>query len=397
MIRQPPGIIWNSPIYTTGSIKFTSTVTSKIFLETGFSTELRALQHDLPEGSAEGTQRSGLGDHHQPHGRGPRHSSGAPAPASTACIPTAFSLMGAVSYVTGSHNIKVGVQDHWGTYRNTRLANGDLRAVFNNGVPQSVNILNTPVDYTDKLKADLGFFCAGPVDDQAPDLELRRALRDLRARRCQRAVGRRPLRRSPPVLGNQHADVEGHLAARVGVIYDVFGNQKTAVKASFGKFMQAGTVGFSQSQNPLLLTSQNVSWTDLNGDGNPQGELGCVYLSAAKSTSQATPPRRVSSRRTSASWPRWPTRRTSSACITSSPRPASSRNSSVASPSRLAAPPRAFQPAPPLQHRRVASDFTPFTAYSPIDGSAITYYNISSAKVAQIATNLVDQNARTAR
>mgnify|MGYP000929587989 CR=1 FL=1 len=40
-----------------------------------------------------------------------------------------------------------------------------------------------------------------------------------------------------------------------------------------------------------------------------------------------------------------------------------------------------------------ASDFTPFTAYSPIDGSAITYYNISSAKVAQIATNLVDQNA----
>ncbi|MEQ1731354.1 MAG: carboxypeptidase-like regulatory domain-containing protein, partial [Vicinamibacterales bacterium] len=31
------GIVWNSPIYTTGSIKFTSTVSSKIFLETGFS------------------------------------------------------------------------------------------------------------------------------------------------------------------------------------------------------------------------------------------------------------------------------------------------------------------------------------------------------------------------
>jgi len=39
------------------------------------------------------------------------------------------------------------------------------------------------------------------------------------------------------------------------------------------------------------------------------------------------------------------------------------------------------------------ADFTPFTLFSPIDGSPITYYNISSAKVAQIGTNLVDTNA----
>jgi hypothetical protein len=39
------------------------------------------------------------------------------------------------------------------------------------------------------------------------------------------------------------------------------------------------------------------------------------------------------------------------------------------------------------------TDFTPFTLYSPIDGTPITYNNISSAKVSQIATNLVDQNA----
>src|SRR3954453_10589398 len=32
------GIVWNSPIYTTGSVKFRSPATSKIFVETGFST-----------------------------------------------------------------------------------------------------------------------------------------------------------------------------------------------------------------------------------------------------------------------------------------------------------------------------------------------------------------------
>ena len=39
------------------------------------------------------------------------------------------------------------------------------------------------------------------------------------------------------------------------------------------------------------------------------------------------------------------------------------------------------------------NDFTPFTVYSPIDGSDITYYNVSAAKASQLTTNLVDQNS----
>ena len=58
----------------------------------------------------------------------------------------------------------------------------------------------------------------------------------------------------------------------------MFGNQKTALKFSIGKYKQAGSTGFSESYNPLQLTTASVSWTDLNGDGVPQGELGCTYL-----------------------------------------------------------------------------------------------------------------------
>jgi hypothetical protein len=68
------------------------------------------------------------------------------------------------------------------------------------------------------------------------------------------------------------------VSPRAGVVYDLFGNQKTAVKFSFGKFMQAGTTGFSNSYNPLALTTATVAWTDLNNDGVPQGERGCTYL-----------------------------------------------------------------------------------------------------------------------
>ncbi len=40
------------------------------------------------------------------------------------------------------------------------------------------------------------------------------------------------------------------IAPRAGIVYDLFGNQKTAIKASFGKYMQAGTTGFANSLQP---------------------------------------------------------------------------------------------------------------------------------------------------
>ena len=65
---------------------------------------------------------------------------------------------------------------------------------------------------------------------------------------------------------------------RFGAVYDLFGNQKTAIKVSVGKYMQAGTTGFSEAYNPLALTTATVAWTDSNNDGVPQGEKGCTFL-----------------------------------------------------------------------------------------------------------------------
>ena len=41
------------------------------------------------------------------------------------------------------------------------MANGDLRAFFQNGVPFQAEILNTPLDLTDQLHADIGHLRAG--------------------------------------------------------------------------------------------------------------------------------------------------------------------------------------------------------------------------------------------
>ncbi|MBW8861252.1 MAG: hypothetical protein JF601_02630, partial [Acidobacteria bacterium] len=63
------------------------------------------------------------------------------------------------------------------------------------------------------------------------------------------------------------------------IVYDLFGNQRTALKFSIGRYEQAGSTGFSESYNPLALSQVPVAWADLNGDGVPQGELGCVFQS----------------------------------------------------------------------------------------------------------------------
>ena len=387
------GIIWNSPIYTTGSVKFTSTVTSKIFLETGFSTNFERYntiyQKGLQKERTDPAWYSVI--NRNDTARGTFWGAGAGI---NGMYPDSLAAMASLAYVTGSHNIKVGVQDHWGTYRNTRLANGDLRAQFTNGVPFQVTILNTPVDYTDKLKADVGFFAqdSWTINRLTVNYGARYEVFAHGVANEASGAGRFVAARA---FSEINMPTWKSIAPRAGIVYDLFGNQKTAVKASFGKYMQAGTVGFSQSQNPLLLTTQSVAWTDLNGDGTPQGELNCVYLSAGCEINvggNATTARQL------------PATFGTVAPVAYAPDIKRMYNveSTVSVQHEVY---KGVSVTAGWYHREYfnlrrrfntgvgLSDFTPFTLYSPIDGAAITYNNISSAKVSQIATNLVDQNA----
>jgi hypothetical protein len=65
------------------------------------------------------------------------------------------------------------------------------------------------------------------------------------------------------------------LAPRIGFSYDVFGNARTAIKASFGRYMAGQTTGFPARYNPLQIQSDTRSWRDLNGDNLAQpNEIG---------------------------------------------------------------------------------------------------------------------------
>ena len=81
------------------------------------------------------------------------------------------------------------------------------------------------------------------------------------------------------------------LNPRVGAAYDLFGNGKTAVKAFLGRYVNFEAFGITTANNPsnLLVLSATRAWTDVNGDYVPQeSELGPLSDSAFGQTRQAT-------------------------------------------------------------------------------------------------------------
>ena len=72
--------------------------------------------------------------------------------------PTRRFVAGSLSYVTGSHNIKLGVQNNWGYEWFATYKNADLEQNYQNGVPTSVAVFNSPTYLNNSLDASFGVY-----------------------------------------------------------------------------------------------------------------------------------------------------------------------------------------------------------------------------------------------
>ena len=66
---------------------------------------------------------------------------------------------------------------------------------------------------------------------------------------------------------------------RTGVVYDLRGNGKTALKFGYNRFMAAATTTLAELYDPGSATTITASlpWTDKNLDDIAQGERGCAF------------------------------------------------------------------------------------------------------------------------
>jgi hypothetical protein len=379
---------WNSPIYTTGAAKISSTLSSRLLVEGGFSTNYERYNIFMQPGiqKQRGTPEWYTQINKQDNGLGTQWNA---AVNSSGQYPDRYTIATSISYVSGAHNTKVGFQRTWGQYHRTREANGDLRAFFNNGVAFQAAILNTPLDWKDELKQDLGFY--------GQDTWTIKRLTFNYGARWETFSHGIPLETSPAgrftgarSFGPVEWPTWKSFSPRGGAVYDLFGNQKTALKFSAGKYMQAGSTGFSESYNPLALTVANVAWSDLNADGVPQGELGCLYLTAGCELNLAQLPNGFGV--------------ASLANVDPDIKRMYNVETSISVQHELM--PRVSVSAgwyhrdfKNLRRRdnvlQTFADYTPFTLWSPIDGTPITYYNVSTAK--RSAISYLDTNGSSDR
>src|SRR5262245_12942243 len=158
-------VVWTSPLYLTSTAKWTSTVSSKLLIEGGYSSNIERYENLNQPGIAQpwGTPAWFANAPHRDTGFGTTSTaiSVLTGGGEYQKSPDRYNLQGSASYVTGSHNIKVGFQDSWGHDGNTLRQNADLVQFFQNGAPLQVLLeatANPKTYWSESLNANLGIY-----------------------------------------------------------------------------------------------------------------------------------------------------------------------------------------------------------------------------------------------
>jgi hypothetical protein len=155
--------------------------------------------------------------------------------------------MAGATYVTGTHNLKVGFNNNSGRNAQKQDRNADLIQNYVNNRPSSVTVYNTPVDTPGWVDYDLGIFAMDSWTLKRltvnPGLRVewyKASVREASMPAGRFAPARFYPRQSTPAWGPDYLP-------RLSAVYDLFGKGKTALKMSVGKY----------NEN---LTAQDTIW-----------------------------------------------------------------------------------------------------------------------------------------
>jgi hypothetical protein len=300
---ETAAVVWNSPAYHTTSIKWTSPVTGSLFLEAGMSNNTEYYTNEYREGieRPRGTAEWFANASHNELDLGGVTRA---ATAQNTQSPKALYWSAAATYVRGDHTFKFGAGNRWGTFGHTVDANADLVQQYRGTPlvsatpgcindpacvqsmrwrnPDTVLIRNTPLIYGERLNRDLGIFAQDAW--RLNRLTVNYGIR-WETLNAQVMAGKSPAGRfAPERTFDEIKDVPdwNDWAPRLGVVLDVFGNGKTAIKGSINRYNLSRTTGIAADYNPLVSATATLPWRDVNGNDVADGSLRCTgYPSAA--------------------------------------------------------------------------------------------------------------------
>jgi hypothetical protein len=162
------------------------------------------------------------------------------------------------------------------------MYNGHISTItYRSGVPSTVAVTNSPAPTEERLRYDVGLYAQDRWTFNRLSLNGGIRLEWLNSGVDAQDVGAGRYVPARHFDGVNNAPDFFNVSPRVGVAYDLFGNGKTALKFSAGKYSTPLTVSLARDLNPLTDTSIALPWTDPNSDGIVQdSELDLTRLPA---------------------------------------------------------------------------------------------------------------------
>jgi hypothetical protein len=172
----------------------------------------------------------------------------------------------ALSYVTGAHAFKGGFNHTSGWARTRNFGMQPLTYRFNNGVPNQLTQFAFPFVFEVNVDHNMGFF--------AQDKWTMRRLTVTAGVRYdyfgnsfpESTLGPTVFTPDRNVIFPEQRNLSLHdITPRIGAVYDLFGNGKTAVKASMNKYLSGlGSIDLSAMPHPVAnaVLNANRSWND---------------------------------------------------------------------------------------------------------------------------------------
>ena len=199
-------------------------------------------------------------------------------------------LKASMSYVTGSHNFKVGMEHRWGNLGLDQPMANDVRTYYYyNGAPIGVQVLGTPVisggtfdgGYEAKINYDTGLFAqdAWTLGNWTLNLGTRADFFKSGVPVQHAPAGTWVPERDFPAYPGPHWNT---IVGRIGAAYDMFGDGRTALKFTLHQYVSSESTRLALLRNPLSseyswsAAQEFRSWNDLDGNGSVEAADGRI-------------------------------------------------------------------------------------------------------------------------